>query len=126
MTYEATTEFLIKRATTFTVTVKAWKYNDKWNWNTYVTVFKDHPKFNDNDWLKDLPFHCGCTYDKLMTGQPLVIKYDFHKVSEIKKLGSDYNHIHDDSDYHPSPECGVMDQCEREALELIKVMESVL
>lgn len=96
-------EFFFVREKTHSVSAKAWNYNGKWNWNVYAYIQPEHPLYQNNEALMSLPFNGGCTYDAIRTIQPFEIKYDFEKLSSTKIVGSDYNHIHDDYDGHPSP-----------------------
>lgn len=99
-------EFFFVRERTHSVSAKAWNHNGKWNWNVYAYIQPEHPKYDNNEALMNLPFNGGCTYDAIRTIQPFEIKYDFQKLSTTKIVGSDYNHIHDNYDNHPSPfEC---------------------
>ena len=123
MDYNKATSFWIKRSKTFSVEVSAWESSGKWYWNVYAHVFDTHPKFEDDEWLKDLPFNGGCTLDKLIITQPFKIEYDFQGVNTTKKVGSDYAHIHDDYDNHPNPDDGIMYKAELDALELVKALE---
>ena len=96
-------EFFFVRESTHSVSAKAWNHNGKWNWNVYAYIQPSHPLYDNNDALKNLPFNGGCTYDAIRTVQPFEIKYDFQEVNSTKIVGSDYNHIHDNYDNHPSP-----------------------
>ena len=92
----------------YSVEVKAW-FDGKWNWNIYAHIFDSFPKYNDNQYLLDLPMAGGCTFDRLINKRPIEgIKYDFQKVTENKVIGCDFAHSWDDYDNHPSPfECEV-------------------
>ena len=119
MKYKATVEFWIAREQTHSVSAKAWHDGNKWNWNVYAYVFDNHPLYENNEALLNLPLHCGCTFDQIWTRQPFEIKYDFQRVTNTKVVGSDYNHIYDNYDNHPSPfDSGVPYYVERDALEL--------
>jgi len=106
--YLPSIEFKIKIAKTFSVTVKGWCSTNsidglKWHWNVYANIFESHPLFNDIDKAMNLPLHGGCTYDQLTTSVPATgIIYDWQKETKTLKLGSDYAHLHDDYDNHPS------------------------
>ena len=125
-----TCEFYIEKHKTFTVSVKAWwykpskgeEYKTGWNWNVYAYVFDNHPKFGDNEWLRGLPLHWGCSFDKLVTEQPFEIKYDFQSVVNSKVVGSDYNHLYDDCGNHESPFDGIPSYVLRDAEELVKAL----
>lgn len=104
-TKQVSVSFWVKKTSTYSVEVKAWfdsvKWN--WNWNVYAHVFSDHALYEDNEALKNLPFHGGCTFDQLKTIKPLNMEYEWQKESEGKTVGCDYAHLHDDYDNHPSP-----------------------
>jgi len=121
--YDIKVEFKIKSTKDFSVVAIGWKSRDQWNWNVYANIFESHPLFNDAEKAKNLPFNCGCTFDKLITESPTKDKsewYDFDREYKTLKVGSDYNHIHDDYDNHPSPFDGLPGFIERDALELVK------
>jgi hypothetical protein len=103
--FNATVEFKIVVKKTFSVTIKAWQFDGKWAWNVYANIFEAHELFNNPGSAMDsLPFHCGCTYDKLKSvGVTGGNKYDNSGSRKVLVLGSDYMHLHDDYDNHPSP-----------------------
>jgi len=124
--YNTKVEFKIKQGKTFLVTAVGWQYNEKWNWNIYASIFEAHPLFDDVENAKQLPFNCGCTLDKIITDSPTGNQsdwYDFEKEYKTLKLGSDYSHIYDDYDNHPSPFDGLPGFIERDALELVEALE---
>ncbi len=96
-------EFFFVRELTHSVSAKSWHDGAKWHWNVYAYVQESHPKFADDKYLQNLPFNGGCTYDSIRITQPTEIKYDWQKRVTTKIVGSDYNHIHDNYDNHPSP-----------------------
>lgn len=99
-----TVEFKVKIAKTFSVTIKAWVYSGKWNWNVYANIFESHELFNDpKKAYESLPFNGGCTYDRLVSYTPSGADTYNDRSSKTLTLGSDYAHIHDDYDNHPSP-----------------------
>ena len=123
-----TTEFYIAREKTFCVTVKGWNsigFNgcdfdnpvEKFNWNVYALIYDNHPLFKTpKAAIESLPFHGGCTYDKLIvTSQSTGNEYDESEDSLTLKLGSDYAHLHDDYDGHQSPADGIPHHIERDA-----------
>jgi hypothetical protein len=103
--FKATVEFKIAVKKTFSVTINAWQLNNKWAWNVYANIFETHSLFNNPEGAIDnLPFHGGCTYDKLKSeGATGGNKYDKSESHKTLVLGSDYMHLHDDYDNHPSP-----------------------
>jgi hypothetical protein len=99
-----TVQYWIAKRKTHSVEVKAWHDGVKWHWNVYAYVFESHPRFNDNEWIMNLPFHGGCTFDQQRIVQPIGgCRYDFQATRKVKVAGSDYNHICDDYENHPSP-----------------------
>ena len=103
MTTKYSVSYWVEKNKDYSVEVKAW-FNGKWNWNIYAYVFDTFPKYDDDDYLLELPMAGGCTYDKLVNRQPIKgIKYDFQKVEKSKVIGCDFAHSWDDYDNHPSP-----------------------
>jgi len=104
-TNHVSVSYWVKKTSTFSVEVKAWCDSDKWNWNVYAHIFSGHPLYDDNEALKSLPLHGGCTYDAIKKNSPLVMKYDWQKEYEYeaKTVGCDYAHLHGDYENHPSP-----------------------
>ena len=43
--FNAVIEFRIAREKTFSVTVKAWQLQDKWQYNVYAYIFENHKLF---------------------------------------------------------------------------------
>ena len=64
------------------------------HWNVYAIIFQKHPLFdkiiNDSlfDYGIDLPLHWGASYHNW--------NYDSNGAVGYKKIGSDYQHIHDE------------------------------
>ena len=102
-TNQVSVSYWAKKTGTYSIEVKAWFDSEKWNWNIYAHIFSGHPLYNDNEALKDLPLHGGCTFDQVRKISPLEIKCDWQKESEDKTVGCDYAHLHDDYNNHPSP-----------------------
>lgn len=99
-------EFFFVREATHSISAKAWHDGAKWNWNVYAYVQESHPKFLDDEALQNMPFNGGCTHDSIRITQPTKIEYSWQKRVTTKIVGSDYAHIHDNYDNHPSPfEC---------------------
>lgn len=121
--YRATVEFWVAREKTHTVSAKAWHCGARWNWNVYAYIFDNHPIYENNEAILNLPLHCGCTYDRIRTEQPFEIKYDFQLVTNTKIVGSDYNHIYDNYDNHPSPFDELPYYVESDAKELAAALE---
>ena len=127
--------FTIERNKDFSVTVEGW--NDvgfrncdfetpleKWNWNVYAHIYESHPLFNKVYLALELPFHCGATYDQIITHEPAQgIKYDHQKVTKYLKIGSDYAHCDDDYENHPSAFDGIPYFIESDANNLVKSLE---
>jgi hypothetical protein len=116
-------EFFFVRESTHSVSAKAWHYGGKWHWNVYAYVQPSHPKYDDNEALQNLPFNGGCTYDAIRTVQPFEIKYDFQSLTTTKIVGSDYAHIFDNYDHHPSPFERIPHEVLRDARELAQALE---
>lgn len=107
-TDKASTEWTVYQCDTFSVTVKSWKsknyefergmsYNEyNHHWNVYANVSYTHELYKTPDLAKSLPLHGGCTFDKHQTNQPIGgIQYDWQKVTNTLKVGSDYSHLYD-------------------------------
>lgn len=126
--YKRTYGWYIAKEKTFTVEVKAWDkgYGDKknWGWNVYAYVYDTHPLFSNNDALKNLPLHCGCTFDQLSITQPLELEYDFQKVNHCKKVGSDYMHLYDEDMERSNPEYGIPYNVLGDAKELVEALNN--
>jgi len=123
--YNCVYEFYIARESSFAVTAKSFSYGDcKWNWNVYAYIFDNHPLYNDVQKAMELPFNCGVTYDKIRKTSPAQgIRYDFEEETNTLILGSDYAHIYDDYDNHPSPSKGVPVYVESDALHLVSALK---
>lgn len=101
-------EWKVKRHETFSVVAKGWTRDGKWNWNVYANIFENHPLFNQPSKAKELPLNCGCTYDEVRTAVPSEgIQYSWQRETKTLVVGSDYAHISDDYDNHPSGFDGV-------------------
>lgn len=111
------------------VIVKAWAdRNQKWNWNVYAVIRDSHTEYDNNELLLNAPLHGGCTYNAIKTEQPFELEYDWQKLYTSKVLGSDYNHIYDNSEYHPSPMTmggDIPHYIERDAEELAAWLENL-
>ena len=123
-----TLEFKIASEDSYSVTIIAWNRKealDQWHWNVYAHIYDKHPLFdNPENAVETLPFHCGATYDKIITTEPAQgIKYDWQRINKTLKIGSDYAHIYDNYDNHPSPFEGIPSGIEADALELIGALE---
>jgi hypothetical protein len=101
-------EWTVYQCDTFSVTVKSWKTKNyefiekgygsefRHHWNVYANIFHTHPIYETPELAKDLPLHGGCTFDKQTISQPIGgIRYDWQKVSNTLKVGSDYSHYMD-------------------------------
>jgi len=105
-----------------------WVDRDKnepvYGWNVYLYIMSEHNLYDKDSFLKDqLPWHCGCTYDSKVIEQPFELKYDFQRVTEYKKIGSDYSHLYDDAYETFSPSDGIPASIHCDVLELIKTLE---
>jgi len=122
--FKPSIEYKFNQHKTFSVTVCAWISSDKWNWNVYAYIYKGHPLFNDPRYaIQNLPFHGGCTFDKLLGFyQSGGNEYDSSEPVKTLKLGSDYAHLHDDYDNHPSGFDGIPWTIERDAQELVDAL----
>jgi hypothetical protein len=118
-------EYKLKQTKQFSVTAKAWLSGDKWQWNVYAFIYESHPLFsNPEAAINNLPHHCGCTFDKLVTTAPSGgNEYDSSKAVTTLKVGSDYAHLYDDHDNHPSGFDGIPNFIERDMLEMIAALE---
>ena len=122
--FRASVEFKIESQKTFSVTVKAWQLMDKWSWNVYANIFENHSLFNDVNKALELPFNGGCTYDEIKTHTPSRgIRYDWEKESKTLIVGSDYAHIHDNYENHPSPFDRIPFEVLRDAQELVEKLK---
>ena len=103
--YQAIVEFRIAIGKNFSVTIRAWQMDRKWQWNVYANIFETHKLFNDpKSAIDKLPFHGGCTYDKIKEEGPTGgNKYDKSESYKTLVLGSDYMHLHDNYDNWSSP-----------------------
>ena len=119
------TKFNFYRGKDFMVEVVGWESpKDKWNWNVYAYIYESHKLFGDKDKCLELPFNCGATLeDKIKTSPAWGIKYDWQKETETIKLGSDYNHIYDSYDHHPSPADGIPANIYSDAKVLAEALE---
>ena len=98
-------EWYVKRHKDFAVTAKAFTVGGKWYWNVYAYIYNTHPLFDKpSEAVEELPFHCGCTFDKIRTTVPGV---SGSPKTETLVLGSDYAHMDDSYDSRPSGFGGV-------------------
>lgn len=117
---EPSREWTVFTDDTFLVQVKAWKgWGDDWKWNVYAVIFDNHPFHQNVDAAMTLPFHWGSTYEKRIVTSPAHgIRYDWEKVHDVLKLGSDYQHYDDHYEYaHPNN--GIPWQIEADAEDLV-------
>ena len=118
-------EWWIKREKAFSVSAKAWLDEGRWNWNVYAYIFDSHPLFSKPGLAKELPLHCGCTYDAMKSETPAEgIEYDWQKTKQTLVVGSDYNHIYDDYDHHPSGFDGVPSYVLSDANALVEALST--
>jgi len=124
--FKAVIEFRIARNKDFSVVVKAWQHDSKWQWNVYANIFETHELFNDPVKAFDtLPFHGGCTFDQLVEhNNSNCTKYS-REDTKCLKLGSDYMHLHDNYDNHSSPFESIPYNILSDANELVEALKSV-
>ena len=123
--FNAIIEFRVAREKTFTVTVKAWLMQDRWQYNVYALISEKHELFNDVSKAINLPFNGGCTYEEIKTMTPAQgIKYGFEREVKTLVVGSDYAHIHDNYDHHSSPFDGIPHEVLRDAEELAEALKA--
>lgn len=107
---------------TFTIQVRAWKFGeserDTWRWNVYALIFEEHPMFGKFEWADGLPMHGGVTYDKVITTEPAVKKYEWQKTFKAMKYGSDYSHAYDEYFEACDPKDGIPYQIQNDVREL--------
>ncbi len=109
----------------FSVEVQAWISIDGYIWNLYAHIFETHPIFEDNQAINNLPVHGGVSYDSESVNQPLGgVRYDWQKVSKVKKVGCDYNHLGDDYFTLCDGSEGMPTEIERDAKELFEFLEN--
>ena len=97
--------YWLNKGKDFSIEVKAFADTDeKWFWCVYAHVFDSHSKFNDNEYLMNVPMHGGNTFDEQRITQPIGgCRYDWMKTRKAKVIGCDFAHIHDDHENHPGP-----------------------
>ena len=101
-------EWTIFKNQDFAVQIRGWQSKDKFGWNVYALIYDSHPLFLDVQEALDLPFHSGPTYSELVTYEPAQgIRYDWQKVFNVLKLGSDYAHLYDDEFKQLNPANGI-------------------
>lgn len=89
-------EWTVYQGKKFTVQVRAWKSSSDWHWNVYALIFDGHPLHRNVDAAMGLHFHWGATYDKRIVTSPAQgIQYEWQKISDCLKVGSDYSHCDD-------------------------------
>ncbi len=117
--YEWTT-----RGKSFSVQIKAWtRDSDDWNWNVYAFIYEGHPLFQKPAQTKQLHFHGGCTYDELVSTEPVEgIEYDWQLKIQYIKVGSDYKHYMDHYE-NEHPKHGIPFSIKRDAEILFKELE---
>lgn len=89
-------EWSIYQDRNFSVVIRGWKSAEEFKWNVYAYIFDTHPLFGKVEAMMSLPFHGGPTFDRVIRQEPAGgIKYDFQKVENFYKIGSDYSHAYD-------------------------------
>jgi hypothetical protein len=102
------TEWNVCQAKTFTVQIRAW-FSDGtgWHWNVYALIFDGHPLHKDVEAALGLHFHWGVTLEnRIVTTPAQGLRYDWQKVGDCLKLGSDYQH-HGDNYEDSDPKDGI-------------------
>lgn len=106
----------------FTIQVRGWKFGeserDTWKWNVYAFIFDTHPMFGKFEWAECLPMHGGVTYDKVITTEPAVKKYDHQATHKVMKYGCDYQHYGDEYFESCDPKDGIPCDIRRDVREL--------
>ena len=112
----------------FSISVRCWFIkgvsgitDDRHAWNVYANIFDNHPHFGNVEWAKNLPFHGGCTFDKIITteyAKPEAERADWMKTYKCIKVGSDYAHYGDERFEQYSPADGVPSEIQCDVLEL--------
>lgn len=136
--YRVRTSFFVKVSALYTVEVVGWSrtriYSEEWEdfvdgrdwkWNIYVNIpennylFKDYQKV-----LDEAPFSGGVTFEGKKTREPLGgIVYEWQRVTQTIVIGNDYSHIWDRCTKDMSPDKGIPEHIEKDALELVDWME---
>jgi hypothetical protein len=112
------TEWTVFQGKTCSVQIKAWRSGMGWGWNVYALIFDGHPLHQNVDAALNLPFHWGATFDKRIVTSPAQgIQYDWEKVSDCLKIGSDYMHC-DDHHENDDPKDGIPSNILRDAKKL--------
>ena len=115
----------IQKTETFGVIVSCFEpVEGSWTWTMYALIYDNHPLFTDvSAAVENLPWHCGCTYDKKFTIEPARgIRYDWQRKSEYYKIGCDYAHLYDDLIQSMSPEFGIPRQVMDDAKNLFDAL----
>lgn len=112
-------EWNVYRGKTFTVQVRCWRFpsEDKFTWNVYAYIYEKHPLFSQVEYAMDnLYFHAGATLEEMHTIAPaLGIRYDWQRENRTLKLGSDYQHLHDNYFRECDPQYGIPYDIQRDA-----------
>lgn len=112
-------EWTVYQGKTFSVQVRAWNSNDEWRWNVYALIFEGHRLHQNINAALCLPFHWGATYDKRIVTSPAQGKrYDWEKISDCLKIGSDYMHYEDNYE-HCNPKAGIPPMIRHDAQQLV-------
>ncbi len=121
---------------TFSITVRCWFIKgvqditkDRYCWNVYANIFEEHPQFANVEWAKRLPFHGGCTFDKIITTEyatPESERAAWMKTYKSVKVGSDYAHCGDEHFEQYAPTDGVPSEIQCDVLELYAALAAAL
>ena len=118
-------EWMVYRNEKFGVKVRSFPQGNGFGWNVYALIYDSHPLFADVQRALNLPFHWGPTLDKFISEEPAQgIRYDWQKVGKYLKVGSDYQHLHDDEFQQCDPVNGIPHQIRRDAEELVNALLS--
>jgi hypothetical protein len=115
-------QWTVYQGKTFTVQIYAWHNGTEWKWNVYALIFDGHPLHQSVDAALGLPFHGGANLEKrIVTSPARGIRYDWEKISDCLKLGSDYAH---DGDYYEDcdPKNGIPPLIQWDAGELAQAL----
>lgn len=114
-------EWSVYQCKDFGVTVRAWpRSNNSWTWNVYAMIYDTHPLHQNVGGALALPFHGGPTLDnRIVTSPAQGIRYDWQRVHDVLKVGSDYAHAYDEWAEESNPADGIPFRIQCDVRELI-------
>jgi hypothetical protein len=117
-------EWSVCQTKSFGVSVRAWsRGRDQWTWNVYALIYDNHPLHKNVQGALALPFHGGPTLDvRVVTSPAQGLRYEWQRVSDVLKVGSDYAHAYDEWAMESDPTNGVPYEIRRDAEELIAAL----